>query len=269
VGKIIRDRLWTLLHYDDAIRQGIRDGITHARIAKALEVETGMTWHAHNVRTYLYKQSGRVDPSAFKQRPLPSLYDGPVRSPSTDMSTPSAPSVSRTHPRSRMQPSIAEDTEMQELPASYSTPPPSAPITQGMPSSFALNDFDPESYEPCTLLGDPISIDEETVAQWGAWLNEQDQPPMWYECEITHSSGFSVRFGAHGYEERGIDVWIYERPGGGLPMISALAPARQRLTPKQVRDDVQISSVRPVLSASEYDLYVAPWFKWFIRYRLA
>jgi len=52
-------------------------------------------------------------------------------------------------------------------------------------------------------------------------------------------------------------------------MISALAPARQGLTPKQVRDDAQISSLRPVLSASEYDLYVLPWFKWFIRYRLA
>jgi len=258
-----------VLHYDDAIRQAIRDGITHARIAKALEVETGMTWNDEHVRTYLYKQSGRVDPSAFKQHPLPSLYDLPIAPPSTDTASPLPSSAVQTRLRSRMQPSIAEDTETPELPASYSTSPPSAPMTQGMPSSFALKDFDPESYEHGTLVGDPISIDEETVAQWGAWRNDQDKPPLWYECEITHSSGFSVRFGAHGYEERGIDVWIYERSGGGLPMIAALAPARQRLTPKQVRDDVQISSVRPVLSASEYDRYVAPWFKWFIRYRLA
>jgi len=228
-----------------------------------------MTWHAHNVRTYLYKQSGRVDPSAFKQQPLPSLYDGPVRSPSTDMSTPLPSSAVRTHPRSQMRPITVKDTETPELPASYSTSPPSAPMTRGMPRSFALKDFDPESYEPGTLVGDPISIDEETVAQWGSWRNDQEKPPMWYECEITHSSGFSVRFGAHGYDEKEIDVWIYERSRGGLPMISVLAVAREGLTLKQVRDDAQIMSLRPVLSASEYDRYVLPWFKWFIRYRLA
>jgi len=239
--------------------------MTHGRIANALELETGMTWHVNHVRHHIYTQSHRVDPSAFKQRPLPSLYDGPVRSPSTDMSTPSAPSAVRTHPRSRMQPITVEDTETPELPASYSTPPPSVPTTRGMPRSFALKDFRPESYESGTRLGDPISIDEDTVAQWGSWLNDQDKPPMWYECEITHSSGFSIRFGAHGYEERE----IYDRSRDGLPMISVLSAAREGLTPKEVRDDAQIMSLRPVLSASEYDLYVLPWFKWFIRYRLA
>jgi hypothetical protein len=211
----IRERTWVTMHYRDAILHALNLGLTYPFVAKLLEEATGMKWTATQLRKHVQRHLLTAPPFTVVQRDLSILdsLDGKVAFAQTNEKEvppqPHSPQITPPTPLRYPQPIATTATF---LPGWSSTvadarDPETSPH---IPHKFNIENFEPRSYQPGTLVGEPIVLDDGATAQWGSWAIMDGAQPLWFDCQIEHPSGLAVRFGLQVRDPDAIKVWMYK-----------------------------------------------------------